>query len=453
MRVIDYIESEILEFKREIPKKKENLAKEIIAFANSKGGRLIIGYDSQSKEVIGIRDLQKTEEIIANITRDLISSQVDYYVSFQNISLRNEANKVLLIITIDSGFSKPYYLSNKGMTDGTYIRVGSTTRLADQESLARLIRLGRGISFDTEVVKSKEEINKQAIEEFLKERSKRFNSEIPKLTSSLLEDLALVKNKDLTVSGALLFTERPQEINKLSQAYIRAARFAGTTKGEFIDQKEFLGSIQEQLSQALTFIKRHTSTSSKIKGLKRSDKGQYPVEIVREVLVNALAHRDYSISGSTIKLAIFDDRIEVSSPGGLAGPVTVENIQDRQYSRNPILSKRLFEMGYLESWGLGIDKIILWAEDNNLKPPKFIDDGNQFTLILFSEKSSTSISELEKKVLSLFEKQNSITNKTLREELGLSKTQAQIALAKLKEKKIIISQGKGRSVAYHKTRN
>ena len=107
--------------------------------------------------------------------------------------------------------------------------------------------------------------------------------------------------------------------------------------------------------------------------MRRIDTYPYPREIVREMIVNAVVHRDYSYTSSPIQLAVFDERIEITSPGGLAGPVTAETIEDRQYNRNPLIAKRLFEMGYFDSWGQGIDQIMEWARQSGRTLPQCID--------------------------------------------------------------------------------
>lgn len=161
---------------------------------------------------------------------------------------------------------------------------------------------------------------------------------------ALLKDLGIQSNNTKTVAGCLLFHDNPQDIPELSHAYIKAARFKETRKGFFLDQTEMEGCLPDQIDDAVKFVLKNIRLSGTIEGSKRIERYEYPPDIIREAIVNAVIHRDYSISGACILLAVYDDRLEVTSPGGLAGQVTVENIQDRQYNRNPIIAKRMFEM-------------------------------------------------------------------------------------------------------------
>jgi ATP-dependent DNA helicase RecG len=279
---------------------------------------------------------------------------------------------------------------------------------------------------------------------------------VTKITQALLEDLGVQSNGAETVAGCLLFHNHPQDIPELSHATIKAARFKGTQKGTFLDQAEINGSLADQIDDAVTFVLKNIRLSGTIEGSKRLERYEYPPDIIREAIVNAVIHRDYSISGACILLAVYDDRLEVTSPGGLAGQVTVDNIQDRQYNRNPIIAKRMFEMAYFDSWGQGIDRILAWAERTEAKSPTFTDAYDQFTLTLFPENSVASssmehelpLSQLERNVLEYVNQQGRITNREIRQAFGCTKTQAQVVLRQLKDRNLLKIYGAGRSTFY-----
>jgi len=322
------LEDESLETERQLPSG-QKLAIEVIAFANTRGGRIVIGYDGKTKVFVGVVPSQKIEEKIANIIHDCCEPQIPFVVSYESIQ-----GQPVLIIDVPVSTNKPHYLKGKGMTQGSYVRVGSTCRVADQETLARLIREGKRVSFDSETVSRAVSIDQEHIRLFLAERKKRLGAKLSKVTPALLEDLGVQRQNAQTVAGCLLFHDKPQDIPELSHAYIKAARFKGRQKGTFLDQTEIDGCLPDQIDSAVKFVLKNIRLRGTIKGSKRIERYEYPPDIIREAIVNAVIHRDYSISGACILLAVYDNRLEITSPGGLAGQVTVENIQDRQYNRN-----------------------------------------------------------------------------------------------------------------------
>ena len=444
------IESETLEAKRQLPSS-HKLAIEVVAFANTRGGRIVIGYDEKARAFVGVVPSQKLEEKIANIIHDCCEPQVPYSVSYESVQAQP-----MLIIDIPVSANKPHYLKSKGLAQGTYIRVGSTCRLADQEILARLIREGKHISFDSETVSKSVSLDQEKIQRFLAERKKRLGARVTKVTQAFLEDLGVQFNGKETVAGCLLFHPNPQGIPELSHAVVKAARFKGTQKGTFLDQAEINGSLSNQIDDAVTFVLKNIRLSGTIEGSKRIERYEYPPDIIREAIVNAVIHRDYAISGACILLAVYDNRLEVTSPGGLAGQVTVDNIQDRQYNRNPVIAKRMFEMAYFDSWGQGIDRILAWADQTSAKPPTFIDAYDQFTLTLFPEDSTSSsstqyhppLSQLERDVLDYVSQHGRVTNREIRQTFGCTKTQAQVVLRQLRDRNLLKVYGAGRSTFY-----
>ncbi len=160
-------------------------------------------------------------------------------------------------------------------------------------------------------------------------------------------------------------------------------------------------------------------------------------------------------SREVVQLAVFDNRIEVTSPGGLPGTVTVNNLINRQHSRNPLIAKRMFEMGFLEAWGLGIDTIISWGKKTGKKPPLFKDDEGQFTCVIYATPEIPSanmpwdgLSDKEEKLLGLFAEHTRLTNRQLRELCALSKTQVHTVITRLIKKKLVVRSGKGPAAIY-----
>lgn len=443
------IEDATVEYKLKLPET-ESLARILVAMANAKGGRLIIGVREGSREIVGVSPNQRVEEHVANVAADVCAPQVPYELSYET----TESGAVILVIQVMAGFAKPYYLKKLGPLTGTYVRVGSTCRLADREMVKRLTREGENRTFDSEVTsRSISEIDPALFDGYLKRRKERLGAPKGGSTPELLEDLQLALGGKLTVAGALLFTQHPDKTAELSGGYIRAARFATNDRREFIDQQDFSGPLTLQIDEAVKFLLRNTrQRSARGARVLRDDSSEYSPLVLREIVTNAVVHRDYSLAEECIHISIFDDRIEVLSPGPLPGTITPDNIMHRQRSRNPIIAKRMFEMGYIEGWGLGIDTIVSWAAANKRLPPKFNDDYGQVAAIIYSipqiRRDDDLFSTRESQVLEQLKTRESISNQEVRDLCGLTKTQAQTVLKKLVKRKIIVVKGRGRSVRY-----
>ncbi|MEJ2597870.1 MAG: ATP-binding protein [Anaerolineales bacterium] len=150
-------------------------------------------------------------------------------------------------------------------------------------------------------------------------------------------------------------------------------------------KKEITGTLPEQLQKAEAFIRENMRSVVRLVGLRHQESLEYPPEAVRELLVNAVAHRDYNQQGDNIHLFIFADRIEVHSPGGLPGPVTLENLLEARFSRNAILVQVLSDLGFIERLGYGLDRVVTSMHQNGLRPPRFEEVAGSFRVTLFGE--------------------------------------------------------------------
>lgn len=457
MRIIDQLESVNLEFKRELPSP-EKLAIEVLSLANTKGGKIVVGYDQKANQFKNTPASQQEEERIANILSDHCSPRPHYHISYETI-VDAEGEPTLLIIDVPEGEGKPYSLKTKSIEDGTYVRIGSTSRKATRLEIARLIREGQNLSYDREVLSANFDLDPELLAQFSKLRHEFHGAPLETINQNLLKDLGLVSSNGIpTVAGLLLFGKNPQKVPALEDSYIKLARFKGLEKGFFIDRQEVSGSLTAQLEEAKKFIIRNIKMKGTVVDLKREDVLEYPEPIIREVLVNALVHRDYSVQGSSIMVAVYDDRIEVTSPGGLEAGVSAENIQYRQYSRNPIIAKRMYDMGYFDSWGQGIDKIIKWSADTGAKAPEFIDEHDQFTIKVYSNfyknnsreyvSKVTELGDREEEILRLFKTSKTISSKQIQEKLSITKGQSQVSIMKLLSAGAVEKRGIGKNTCY-----
>lgn len=433
-------ENHLLEYKSVLPAA-DKLARTMVAFANSRGGRLVIGYDESNDQLLGVNIDHKVEEHIANVAHGMCTPSVDYTIEYHSIE-----NRILSIVSVSEGLRKPYYLKQQGVESGTFIRVGSTIRLADRETLQRLIRLSQNLPYDLEPIADRGVLSERLIAEFIRRRADKLSAPVVSASEELLVDLGLLRDGRATVAGVLLCAEQPQAVPALINAEIRLICF--NNLDVVIDHKNAFGPLGEQIEAAVTFVLRHVSRSGAVVGLKRSDTMPITVDVVRELITNAIVHRDYSMSGSAITLKLHERTLTIVSPGGLAGPVTVENLAVRQFSRNPIISKRMFEMGYFDSWGQGIDRVLAWARKANYRQPVFTDEVDQFTASVSWEAILENLGDRERRLLALIKRAERISSGELRKISKMSKTQVYKAIESLLSQQLIERFGHGRATYY-----
>lgn len=247
-----------------------------------------------------------------------------------------------------------------------------------------------------------------------------------------------------TVGGILLFTEDPQ--HWFPYARIKCARFKGTGVGEYIDQKDIDGPLPRQIEEATKFFKANTPRGAKIEGTYREEKDAYPEGAIREALANAVCHRAYHDEGSDIKLAIFDDRVEITSPGGLPGQITVELLGTGvSHTRNRVIGRVFREMGLIEEWGQGTTRMREAMNRWGLKPPKFEDLSTAFKVTLTQEPAEGEpgpLDEDEERLLEAVRDRGSLTSREGSELVGQSKRSVQRKLKALEERGLVRWEGK-----------
>ena len=232
-----------------------------------------------------------------------------------------------------------------------------------------------------------EVIDKELVQQYVHKRKEKRGIPEVEITEQFLENIKAITriNSTLrpTVGGILLFSKRIGEI--LDLAKITCARFKGTKMGEFIDEKVYAQPLDQQVEEAIKFVKANIKKGGKIEGIYRKDRYEYPLLAIREAIINAVCHRDYSVRGSDIKLAIFDDRIEITSPGDLPGKLTVEDLgMGISEIRNHMVARIFNEMGLIERWGQGITNIRDLCRDWGINEPTFTERGYFFKVIFYN---------------------------------------------------------------------
>jgi ATP-dependent DNA helicase RecG len=260
----------------------------------------------------------------------------------------------------------------------------------------------------------------------------------------------------------LLFGADPQAF--LSRSYITVVRFRGQNSAHgYYDRRDLMGTLAEMVDTAEAYLWEHIQHGGRVRGLRREDLHEYPRPALRECLVNAVAHRDYSIRGSRIIVSMFEGRIEFNSPGPLPWPVTVENILEQQYSRNPRIVRVLFEMGYIEEIGTGLDNVYRWLAEAGQPEPALRDTGGSFIITLYGldmEKAlaegeagaidleALGLNERQRQAIEYIQEHGKITNREYRELGKVSHEMAHRELSALTAKGLIEKRGAGRGTHY-----
>lgn len=427
-------EGKTLEFKENL-QSLQGIVKTIIAFANTAGGVLVIGVEDKTRKVVGVDNPLAQEERLASVINDSIAPLL-----MPDIETQIYRKKELIIINVPHG-TGPYFLKSAGPEKGTYVRLGSTNRVADIAALQSLRNFARNISFD-ELPHSEGKIS-DLDWDFIKEL---FQDVDKKITSHNAASLGLITQRGTkevpSYGGIILFGKN--RLKLFPEAIIRCARFAGDTRADIIDQINIETYLPLALEDAIKFIKRNTKFSSEIKSLKRKDTFEYPIIALREALMNAIVHTDYSISGVYISIAIFDDRIEITNPGGLPYGFTLDKaLAGASRVRNRVIAKVFYHLKLIEQWGRGLHRIIHACEEKGLIEPKFEELGAQFRVTLYSaKKEGRVIQAWEKDLLKYLKKRGHISTKEAALLWDVTSRAARTRCINLIDAGVIMSEGK-----------
>ncbi|WP_143153596.1 helix-turn-helix domain-containing protein [Caloranaerobacter azorensis] len=456
MSLIDEIkngESKTLEFKKEFPNN-ESIAKTVIAFSNTSGGKLIIGVDNNGK-IIGLKenvDIFDLQDKIASIIYD------DCYPNIiPEIYTANIDGKIIIVVEVFRGSLLPYYFKKEGKNNGTYIRIGATNRKASYDNILELERQKRNISFD-------EEINYDV--DFYSLDISPIRLEFEKVGKQIdmekLKNLKLIKEENGKIyptNGLLIL------LGKYENCAIKCARFKGKTMDIFLDKKDYNGDLFSQLEKAESFIKNHINLRGEIKGLQRTDTYEIPIEAIREALINAVVHRDYTNMGRDIKVGIYDDILNIVSPGGFPSTLTEKDIlEGRSEVRNKVIARVFKELNYIEQWGSGIKRIKSTCLKYGLKEPIIKETGDFVDVEIYREVPESAgkvpesagkvpekyrdLSEQEMRIIEYIKNNGKITSKEVEKLIGVKNRRAREILKEMIDRKVITRKGRGRSTYY-----
>ena len=379
-------ESINIEFKVEVPKKSEKYIKSVIAFANTAGGKIVIGVDDETHEVVGV-DKDDVFKIIDGITNTI--SDMCYPQIFPNIGVDTIDEKCVIVIEIYPGANRPYYIKSLGKEAGTYIRVSGTSRPADEAILKDLELQGTNHSFDEMIcVEQKYDAHQAeslctAIKSYMVEaaRTKSEKEKVRDVTVQNLVNWGVLKNIDgilVPTNAFVLLTN-----NTFPFAKIQCALFKGTERVVFIDKRDFEGPLYEQVEDAYEFVLKHINLGAEISGLIRIDAYELPTEAIREAIVNATTHRNF-LDRACVQVAVYDDRVEITSPGMLYGGLTIEQIKEGGSKiRNRCIAEVFSRMKIIESWGTGIKRMFSSCREYGIREPELLEIGDSFRVNLY----------------------------------------------------------------------
>lgn len=365
-------ESKTLEFKRDLSSPKP-LLKTLVAFANTAGGKLIVGV-GDDKTVFGFDIPLDEEERLVSIIADSIAPRL-----VPNIEMVTVEGKTLLVVEVFLSGSRPHWLKAVGPINGVYVRLGSSNRQADGQLIAELQRGVAGVSFDTlpMVDLDEEDLDFDAM------GSDFHNKDVDE---RMLQSLKiLVKDQDRLVpsQGGVLLYGKERRFH-FDDAWVQCGRFVGNDKGDIFDHIDIHDSLPKAVDSIILFLKKHAMRGADFSEIRRKDIWSIPINILREVVINALVHADYSHRGTPIRIAFFDSRIEVESPGLLLPGLTVEDMkQGVSQIRNPIIARVFRELDLIEQWGSGVPEIYREAEALGLLEPIIEEIGMRVRFTVF----------------------------------------------------------------------
>ena len=426
-------------------KRPKSWLKSISAFANGLGGSLFFGIENDGI-VKGLDDVQHVCETISSRIRDYMDPLPEVEMIPHDID-----DLHILQLKVHAGHYTPYYYVGDGQRI-TFVRVGDESVPATAEQMVRLVLKGFNKTFDSLHTDYKaEDYSFTILANTFKDRTKQ------EWNKKYLLSFGLVTSAgNLTNAGALFADDCP-----LWQSRLYCTRWDGTEKGDAINDAEFTGNVLMLLREAMNFVKSNTKRGWEKLSNGRKNKPEYAERAVFEAMVNHFIHRDYTVMGSEVHLDIYDDRLTVTSPGGMYNGMLIQDLDIKDVSserRNPILANVMAQLDYMEKRGSGLTRICnetkaLEGYKDELKP-KFKSTPTQFQTIIFASSdtlnvgdhggdvSETKLTERQQRILNLIKECPTITGKQMSETLSVSQRTVERDLSTLKEKGVLAREGK-----------
>lgn len=427
------------EWKREYT---DDIKYAVVAFANTNGGKIYVGINDDGS-ICGVENTDAVALRVTNMIRDSIRPDVTMFTECA-VEMRKE--KPVIAVTVQRGTARPYYLAGKGIRpEGVYIRQGGSSVPASETMILNMIKETSGDRYE-DARSINQQLTFEKTESYFAKCGLPFGDQ-QKRTLNIIGSDGTYTNLGMLLSDQCVHT-------------VKMAVFDGSRKSVFRDRRELTGSLLTQMEDAYSYMDQFNHTRAEFEGLNRIDRRDYPSEALREALLNAITHRDYSLSGSTL-ISIFDDRIEFVTLGGLVRGLTFDDIMlGVSALRNQNLANVFYRLKLIEAYGTGILKINESYADCTAKPQFEVTD-NAFKITLpninyTAEHRETVIvppkvtgkEERQEILLYLAEKQGYIVRKDVESTLKVSQATAILILRDMVEKGLLIREGSGKQQKY-----
>lgn len=355
-----------------------DIAETMVAMANSNGGTVIMGVDNS--HIVGVYNEQEASDYLIEAA---LSTEPPLIIPVPKAVPID--GKTVIVANIPSGMPHVYAYQ------GRYIWRRNAENVPLSPANLRRLMIKRG-EMDYEVGIAQD----ATLDDINWDKAEQYADNLNGFSDKTVEEillkrgcLAQYKNELYpTNAGVLLFGKDPQSFTLSSE--ITAVRFAGQSMSDTFNRQDIIGTLPEQIKRAETFLVDHLRKSVTIGDkMRREESYEYPMEAARELLINAVAHRDYSIRGDNIRMFMFSNRMEVYSPGGLPGPMTLENLRNERFSRNPIIVQVLADMNFIEKLGYGVDRVMDLMRAKNLRAPDFHERSGGFEVVIYNALGET----------------------------------------------------------------
>ncbi len=424
-------ESFNLEYKKEISKLDKTWLKSIVSFSNTSGGELVIGIEDRTLVVVGIKEDRSTIEqrIIESVSNNIIPKPMI------DISFRNIEDKDVVIVYVSKGQNTPYYLKSERLENGCFVRYGSTDRLATESERQELLLSRKSSYFSNEIFEenySKVYLSDDEIRHFIELINSKIRTKKLIDFNKLLEwKLVKTMNKNIVATnGYMLLTNNP-----FSNGTIRIGVFEGNTKNrlktEFMVEGSIINQFEESLETILQLLEDGFTFESK-----RETKYKLPSTAIREILANAIVHRNY-IENHPIRISVFSDRVEIFSPGSFYDGIQLSDaLSGISKLRNPNIAEIFYHLGIIEKWGSGIIRANEEMIRNNYQEVMFDVSNHGINAILSMEKG-LQVNESYLSLENYLENKVSFSRREIENDLEITEHQARYYIEKwLKENKI-----------------
>ncbi len=463
----------------------KTIAETLVAFANSEGGTIIIGLTQDGK----VSNTKLNSDVLEHILREAekLCSPTVVTGNWEELTLKcadleqgaksnaeptpaeplsppSPAESTPAPTCTVYALRIPRSVELHALNDGrVLIRTDIKNRPLGGQEILRLASTKTTGDYETEAVMNvaRSDFNNRMIDEYLEKRAERTKHPHSGDLDALLQEIgAIDEHGNFTAAGVLMFCDYPQQW--IPQSSVVFAKFVGKTpRGEsglagYTRREELTGPLPRLIESAWNLIWSEMAVGAVVTGLKREEDYEYPQFAVREAIVNAICHRDYRLKGRRIEIRMYSDRLEVISPGGLPGFITVDNIKDEHFSRNPRLVNGLFQWGYIEELGLGIDRMIEVMQQTGRKPPSFDARPYSFAVTLYNVRQKQSqpdwirnTNHRQARALEYVQSKGEITNREYRQLCeGVSAETLRLDLVDMVDKGILEKVGTKKGTRY-----